>query len=393
MEFKFSKKEELWQWAVREFAEGDLAKQELMTLDYVPADLLKKMGELGFFSLKVPEEYGGKPGTWVMMGILAEEIAKTNIPIAYVTMVAYEVSLSLARYGTDEAKKEWLRGFVNGTRKGCISLNEPDSGVDVGAIRTEAIREQDSYFIKGEKSPVSFGTQADAALLFAKTVPERRAIGITAFLVPLNLSGITKSTIKNMGLFPIAPCSFTMDSVCIPAKYRIGDEGEGFSLLTNMGFSSDFHQIISGLISLGAAQTAMRLAITYSKQRVAFGRPIAQFEAISEKIAEDATLIEAARWLCYRTLALKDQGLSNAKEAAMCGWWCPKVAFQMIENALLIHGHTGYSDDLPLQQMLRDIVAFEMIAGTEQILKQIIAQKLIGSIAVPDNLSNQFSNY
>ena len=174
MEFKFSKKEELWQWAVKEFAEGELAKQELITLDYVPADVLKKMGELGFFSVKVPEEYGGNPGTWVMMGILAEEIAKTNIPIAYMIMVSYEVSLSLARHGTEEAKEEWLRGFVKGNKRGCISVTESDSGVNVGAIKTEAIREQDSYFIRGEKSPVSFGMQADVALLFAKTNPERR---------------------------------------------------------------------------------------------------------------------------------------------------------------------------------------------------------------------------
>jgi cyclohexanecarboxyl-CoA dehydrogenase len=183
-----------------------------------------------------------------------------------------------------------------------------------------------------------------------------------------------------------------MDSVCIPAKYRIGDESAGYHLITKMGISSDFHQIISGLISLGAAQTAMRLAIAYSKQRSAFGRPIAKFGAVSGKIAEDATLIEAGRWLCYRALSLKDQGQPNIKEAAMCGWWCPKLAFQVIENALLIHGHSGYSDDLPLQQMLRDIVAFEIIAGTEQILRQIIAQKLIGNIAVPDHLLNQFNN-
>jgi cyclohexanecarboxyl-CoA dehydrogenase len=383
MEFKFSKQEELWQWAVREFAEGEFAKPELMTLDYVPTDLLKKMGELGFFSMKVPKEYGGNSGTWVMIGILAEEIAKMNIPIACMTMVSYEVILSLARYGTEQAKKEWLQDLAKGSKRGCVSVTEADSGVDIGAIKTKAVSRQNSYFIKGEKSPISFGTQADVALLFAKTGPEKKTASITAFLVPLSLSGITKSSIKNMGLLPIAPCSFTMNNVRIPAKYRIGDEGKGSHLHTSMGFSSDFHQMISGLISLGAAQTAMRLAIAYSKQRVAFGHPIAQFEAISEKIAEDATLIEAARWLCYRALALKDQGLSNAKEAAMCGWWCPKVAFQAIEGALLVHGHTGYSDDLPLQQMLRDIVAFEMIAGTEQILKQIITQKVIGRIAIP----------
>jgi cyclohexanecarboxyl-CoA dehydrogenase len=377
---------------VREFAEGELAKQELTTLDYVSADLLKKMGDLGFFSMKVPKEYGGSPGTWVMFGILAEEIAKTNISFAYRTMVSYEVSLPLASYGTEEAKEAWLRDLVKGIKQGCISVNESDSGVDVGAIKTKAVREQDSYFIRGEKNPVSFGMQADVALLFAKAAPDKRITDLTAFLVPLGLSGITKSEIKNMGLFPSAPGSFTLDSVCIPAKYRIGDESSGYHLITKMGISSDFHQIISGLISLGAAQTAMRLAIAYSKQRIAFGRPIAKFGAISERIAEDATLIEAGRWLCYRALWLKDQGQPNIKEAAMCGWWCPKLAFQVIENALLIHGHSGYSDDLPLQQMLRDIIAFEMIAGTEQTLKQVIAQKVIGSIAVPEIMAD-YINY
>jgi cyclohexanecarboxyl-CoA dehydrogenase len=392
MEFKFSKQEELWQWAIREFAEGELSKQEFMTLDHMPADILKKMGELGFFSVKVPKEYGGNPGTWVMVAMLAEEIAKMNTSLAYRTLVSYEINLLLAEHGTDEAKEEWLRSLVNGSKQGCLSISEPDFGVDVGANKTEAIREEDSYFIRGEKSPVSFGMQADVALLFARTNSEKRTTGLTAFLVPLGLSGITRASIKNMGLFPAAACSFTMDHVCIPAKYRIGDEGEGFHLHTHMGFSSDFHHIMSGLISLGTAQAAMRLAIFYSKQRVAFGRPIAKFEAISEKIAEDATLIEAGRWLCYRALWLKDQGQPNAKEAAMCGWWCPKVAFQVIEHALLIHGHTGYSDDLPLQQMLRDIVAFEMIAGTEGILKQAIAQKVIGNIVVPDVMTDSIKD-
>jgi cyclohexanecarboxyl-CoA dehydrogenase len=392
MEFKFSKKEELLQWAVNDFAEKELIDKTLITLDHVPKDIIKKMGELGFFSLQVPKEYGGHSGTWVMLGILAEEIAKKNLPIAYMTMVSYEVILTLAKHGTEEAKKEWLQDLAKGIKRGCISLTEPDSGVDIGAIKTKAMSEQDSYFISGEKSPVSFGIQADMALLFAKTDPEKKTSSLTTFLIPLSLSGITKSTIKNMGLLPVAPCSFTMNKVRIPAKYRIGDEGEGFHLHTSMGFSSDFHQIISGLISLGTAQAAMRLAIAYSKQRVAFGSPIAKFEAISEKVAEDATLIEAARWLCYRALALKDQGLLNTKEAAMCGWWCPKVAFQTIENALLIHGHTGYSDDLPLQQMLRDIVAFEMISGTENILKLMVSHKTIGSVAVPDHLSDQFHN-
>ena len=135
---------------------------------------------------------------------------------------------------------------------------------------------------------------------------------------------------------------------------------------------SDLNRIIAGLISLGAAQTALRSATQYAKERVAFGRPIIKFEGLSGKLAEHATYIEAARWLCYRALSLKDRDEPHTKEAAMCGWWCPKIAYDAIQDSLLIHGHAGYSDDHPFQQMLRDIVGFEMISGAENMLKLMI---------------------
>jgi cyclohexanecarboxyl-CoA dehydrogenase len=196
-----------------------------------------------------------------------------------------------------------------------------------------------------------------------------------------------------MSLLLSTPASFTLKEVKVPVKYRIGDEGQGFQINTKLGFFSDFNQVISGLVSLGLAQTAISLAASYAKQRTAFGRPLAKFEAISGKIAEDATLIEAGRWLCYRALWLKDRGLPNAKEAAMCGWWCPKVASQVVGDALLIHGHAGYIVDHPFQQMLRDVIAFEIIAGSEQILKLIIAQRTIGKTAVPNALSGDIDYY
>jgi cyclohexanecarboxyl-CoA dehydrogenase len=387
MEFKFSKKEELIQWAVNDFAQRELTDKKLDSLDHVPKEIVKKMGDLGFLSMKIPEKHGGKPATWVMMGILTEEVAKVSAVIANLIMVSYEVSLSLASHGTEEAAEEWLSPLVKGEKLGCISVTEPGCGTDVNAIRTEAIRERDSYLIRGEKSPVSFGIQADVTLLFARTGIEPGTKGMTSFLLPLDLPGITKGPIANMGLSASAPSSLTMDKVRLPLKYRVGQEGEGLSINERMGLFSDLGRILSGLICLGLAQTALRSAVSYGKERVAFGRPIVKFEAISNKIAEDATFIEAGRWLCYRALSLKDQGLSNAKEAAMCGWWCPKVAFQVIENAILIHGHTGFSDDLPLQQMMRDAIAFEMISGTEQLTKLIIAQNIAGRSAVPDGLA------
>jgi cyclohexanecarboxyl-CoA dehydrogenase len=390
MEFKFSKKEELLQWAVNDFAQGELATNKLDTLDHVPEEIIRKIGEIGFFSMRIPEKYGGKPATWVMVGILAEEIAKANISIANLIMVSYAVSISLSTNGTEEAKEEWLSKLAKGDKLGCISLTEPDNGSDISSIQTKAIRKDDIYLLSGEKSMVSFGTQADVAILFARTSIEKESNGVTAFLVPLNLLGVTKLPIIGMGLLPSRPASFVLNGVSIAVDYRIGQEGEGPYINRNTGLFSDLNHILSGLVSLGLAQTAMKSAIAYGKRRVAFGRPIVQFEAVSEKIAEDATLIEAGRWLCYRALWLKDQNLPNTREAAMCGWWCPKVAFQVIEDALLIHGHSGYSDELPFQQMLRDITAFEMMTGTEEILKLTISQNLIGRVALPFNLTGNF---
>jgi cyclohexanecarboxyl-CoA dehydrogenase len=392
MDFRFSEEEELWRWAVRDYAERELAAQDLMTLDHLPRTILKKMGDLGFLSLRVPEEYGGNPASWVMTGILAEEIAKTSIAISYAIMISYEVIHPLANYGTAQAKDEWLPGLIKGEKLGCIALTEIEGGSDPNGTRTMARQIQENYLLKGEKRPVSFGGQADVVLLFAKPDPEVGKEALMAFLVPLGLPGITKSGIQTMGLFPSAPCSIAFEEVKVPARFRIGRVGEGFPIPMGMGLSSDFNQILSGLISLGAAQAAMRLAVSYSKERVAFGRPIGKFEAVSAKIAEDATLIEAAKWLCYRALALKDQGGSNRKEAAMCGWWCPRVACQAIQDSLLIHGHAGYCDDHPFQQMLRDIVGFEMISGTENILKLVIGHETIGPVAVPDSLLDQFNH-
>jgi len=389
MEFKFTKEEEDIGSAVRDFAQNELVEQKIDTMDHLPMDTIKRMGSLDFLGMMIPEEYGGVPANWVELGIVTEEIAKGSIAMAYLIMFTCGGGLLLATHGTEGAKKKWLPDLCQGSKMGCISVTEPDCGSDFAAIKTRAIRDGDCYLLSGEKSPVSFGTQADFVILFAKTDLEAGAKGITAFLIPLDLPGITKSSITNMGLIPTPSAHLMLDDVRIPIDYQIGKEGEGFDINASLGLSSDLFRILSGLIPLGLAQAALSLAITHAKNRVAFGRPIAQFQAISGKIAEDTTLIEMGRWLCYRALWLKDQGSTPTREAAMCSWWCPKSAYRIIEDALLIHGHAGYTDDYPLQQMLRDVVAFEIIGGTEEAMKLIIARRVIGRGAIPDSLVEQ----
>lgn len=385
MEFQFSEEEKLLQWAVNDFAQKELTEEELYTCTYVPQGIIEKMGSLGFLGLKVPEKYGGAAGTWVEVGILAEEIAKRNIAVAHLIARSYEITSILARYGTESVKTEWLAGVAKGRKVGCIATTEPGSGSDSAGIKASTSRDNDSYLVSGEKAPVSFGMQADFAIVFAKADRHAGWNGMSAFLVPLDLPGITKASIRNMGLHGSAVASVVFDQVRIPVEYRIGEEGEGLDINVRLGLYSSLSQILSGIISMGACQEALNLAVSYSKKRLAFGRPLAKFQAISGKIAEDVTLVEAGRWLCYRALWLKEQNLPHAKEAAMCRWWCPKLGYDVIKDALLIHGHTGYSDDLPLERMLRDITAFRIIGGSDQLMKLIIASKAIGRTAVPDD--------
>ena len=387
MEFKFTKEEEDIRRAANDFAKKALADKELEKMGHIPLNILTKMGDLGFLGLMVPEAYGGEPAGWVEVGIVAEEIAKGNIAMAYLIMLSCEVGSILVNHGSEKARKDWLQDLCSGKKLGCISVSEPICGSDLVAIKTRAIRDGDFYLLTGEKSPVSFGMNADFALVFANTDLDGGQNGITAFLVPLDSPGINRLCITNMGLFPSPSAEITLNEVKVPMLYRMGKEGEGFYINASLGLTSNFARVLSGLIPLGLAQHALNLAISYAKQRMAFGRPIAQFQAISGKIAENATLIEMGRWLCYRALWLKDQGLPHTKEAAMCSWWCPMSAYQVIEDALLIHGHSGYSDDHPFQQMLRDVIAFELVGGTKEMMKMIIAQKTIGNAVIPDMMA------
>jgi cyclohexanecarboxyl-CoA dehydrogenase len=381
----FSKDEELLQWAVKDFADREIVPKEIAQFDDSFKSTAQKLGELGFLGLTLPEEYGGDPASWVMLGILLEEIAKTNIAIAYYALINHEVAASIAKYGNDEAKQEWLGSLLSGKRIGCIAATEPGAGSDFAAIQTKASKEGDRYVIAGVKSPVSFGTEADVSLVFAKTCPGGKN-GISAVLVPLDLPGIERTHLSTVGLSASAPGSLAFNHTPVAVQGRLGEEGQGLMVCIDSALMGSVNQVGSALISLGAAQTAFKQAVRYAKDRCAFGRPIARFEAISNKLAEDATLIEAGRWLCYRALSLKDRGLPNAKEAAMCGWWGPKVSCQVIQNAILIHGHAGYCDDHPFERMLKDVLGFEMISGTEGILKLIIGGETIGPLAIPDTV-------
>ena len=378
----FTEAQEMFRREVRDFARRELAPgaKERAKVCGASRDILKKLGDMGILGTSFPEKYGGQGADWVSNGIAIEELSKVDF-FAGMTLVYSGVAYSCLKQGREEVREKWLPAIVKGEKAACFAVTEPDAGSDASAMQLTAIKDGDSYVLNGEKTSISFGMDADAAVLFAKTDPKEKAKGVSCFWVPLDLLGISKTAIPHTGWKPIHSASIIIDEARLPAEYLVGEEGKGFYIFAGGG--ADFLRPSLGLVCLGIAQAAMEETMAYVVQRTAFGQPIAKFEGVSFKIAEHATLIEAARLLCYQTLSLKDQGLPHTKESAMCKWWCPVVAFDAIHDCLLLHGHLGYSEDYPLEQRLRDVLGFEFADGTAQIMKIIIARELMGDVAKP----------
>lgn len=379
--FSLSEEQEMLRKAAEEFCQKELAPgaKERSKLNHYPKEIIKKIAEMGYFGIQAPEKYGGNPLSWVSTGLVIEEFARFDIAAAVLLHHAV-AGIQLVMMGSEELKAEWLPSLAGGEKICAFLITEPECGSDAAAITTRAVRDGDTYIINGEKTSITYGTQADLGILVAKTDPAKGAKGVSAFVITPHLPGIEVSAFQDMGWKPMERCSFFFDNVRIPAKNRIGAEGEGFTTVMQ-GF--DFLRVLLSLEVLGMASTALDMAMDYAKQRTAFGRPIAKFEGVSFKIAEAATYLDAARMLCYRALWLRDQGKPHTKESAMCKWFCPQVAVEIIRDSLLIHGHIGYSQDYPIEQYLRDAIGFQLADGSADIMKLIIARELLGRESLP----------
>ena len=380
--FAFSESDKMLREQARSFAKKELAAgaKERSKQSIVPPEIMKKVAAMGYTGLCVPEKYGGQEVSAISRGIVIEEISKVDFNIGVLTSHCQIISAMILR-GSEELAAEWVPHIISTDKIGSIAITEPDCGNDIGAIKTRAVRDGDNYIINGEKTSISRGSHADICLVFAKTDPTAGTKGLTQFLVPLDLPGISREPLIDMGTKLFARASINFDNVRIPEINRLGEEGQGFA--RQFLGSINIDRAIVGLQVLGAAQASLDEAIAFSKQRVAFGYPIAKYEGVSFKIAEAATLLEAARWLCYYTLWLGDQGLSAYKQGAMCKWWCPHIAVDIIHNCMLIHGQVAYTEELPIEQRLRDVIGTEFGDGTAEIMKINIARQIIGQEAIP----------
>lgn len=343
-------------------------------------DVLREMGSLGLIAPELPEELGGLGAGSIYSGVIIEEIARADFNMGYINILASLNGQILARFGNGEIKRDWLPKLTAGELMVAIALTEPRGGSDAANLGLKMERVGDHYVLNGEKTSISAADQAKGAVVFARSgQPEDRARGISAIFVPMDTPGISTTRFSDLGQHAIGRGSIFFDNVRVPAANLLGEEGKGF-VQVMQGF--DFSRSLIGLQCLGTARQSLDEAWAYIGERHAFGKPLAAFQGITHQLADFDTKVEAARLMCLNALWLKDTGRPHVAEAAMAKWWPPLLAYEAIHACLLIHGHAAYSDELPFEQRLRDVLGLQIGDGTAHIMKNIIARERAGRAAV-----------
>jgi cyclohexanecarboxyl-CoA dehydrogenase len=382
MDYALSEQQQAFQETAARFAREKLAPhyQRRATEDRIDRAILKEMGALGLIGADLPEQYGGLGESSVTTGIIIEQIAYADFNISYVPLLASLMGSMIAQHASPDIAQEWLPKVTGGEAIVGLGLTEPRGGSDAANVILRAEKSGNGYRLNGEKTSISFSDQCEAAVIFARTgKAEDGARGVSAFFVDLHQNGVTRTHFDDIGTKPVGRGSIFLDDVFVPAECLMAEENKGFSKIMS-GF--DYSRALIGLECVGPAQASVDEAWRYAGERTAFERPIAQFQGVSFPLAEAETQLTMMRQLCYYTLSLRDRRLPHTAEAAMCKWYVPKVACEIIHQCLLTHGHYGYTTDLPFHQRYLDVMGLQIGDGTAQIQKLVIAREKVGRIAV-----------
>jgi len=382
MDFAFSDEQREYRDRAREVATKRLLPeyQARERAGRIDPELRRELGSQGLIAPEIPVEYGGRGLDRVTSGVVTEEIGRGDINVAYLQVVGSLVGQILAGNAVPEVAQQWVPKICSGEEIVGIGLTEPHAGSDAGMPRLTAVRDGSDWVLNGVKS-LSFGNDAAAVVVFARTGPsEKRGKDISAFLVPLDLPGVTREPYSDMGTTAVGRGAAHLDGVRIPADHLLGEEGRGFTQVMQ-GF--DFSRALIGLQCIGCAQQTVDETWEYVSTRKAFDQPLSKNQGVAFPLAEAETLLTAARLLCYQTLWLKDAGLPHTSQAAMSKWWAPKTAYDVINSCLLLHGQYGYRTELPIEQRLRDVLGLQIGDGTAQIMKLVIARQRLGRELAP----------
>jgi len=378
MDFKFSKSEEMIQKAAREFAEKEVAPlaEEIDINGRYPHETFNKMVKCGFTGIGVPVEYGGSGGDDITKIIVVSELAKKCGATSAILSIHAVFVQTILKFGTEEQKKKYLPLVTSGGMKTAFALTEPNAGSDAAGVKTTAMSDGDEYVINGTKCFITGGSVADYVVLFALTDPSKGVKGLSAIIVPKGTKGFSVGKIENkMGIRASETAELIFDNCRVPKENLVGKEGQGFKMAM---IGLDGARIGVAAQALGLAEGALEESVSYMKERVQFGKPIAALQGLQWYISDMATKIECARWMIYRAAYLKISGQPFTKEAAMAKLNASETASFVTNLALQIHGGYGYMKDYPLERMVRDAKITEIYEGTSEIHKVVISRAVLG---------------
>ncbi|MBK3532424.1 acyl-CoA dehydrogenase family protein [Streptomyces rubiginosohelvolus] len=371
------------QEAVRKLAEDFVAREVTPHVvawdraENVDRSIVKKLGGLGFLGLTVPEEYGGSGGDHLSYCLVTEELGRGDSSVRGIVSVSLGlVAKTIASWGSEEQKRQWLPLLTSGEAIGCFGLTEPGTGSDAGNLATRAVRDGGDYVVSGTKTFITNGTWADVVLLFARTNDSPGHRGVSAFLVPADTPGLTRRTIHGkLGLRGQATAELVLEDVRIPASCLLGPEGKGFSIAMS-ALAKGRMSVAAGCV--GIAQAALDAAVRYAREREQFGKVIARHQLVQELLSDIAVDVDAARLLTWRVADLIDRGQDFATAASKAKLYASEAAVRCANNALQVFGGYGYIDEYPVGKLLRDARVMTLYEGTSQIQKLIIGRALTG---------------
>jgi butyryl-CoA dehydrogenase len=374
MEIELNEEQKLLRETVRRFAEEVVAPRakEIDETGEFPRDFYDRAGALGLAGITVPEEYGGAAMDTVSYCLVIEEVSRFCATSGVILSVNNSLVCDpLLKFGSEEQKREFLAPLAAGEKLGCFALTEPGAGSDAASLRSTARRDGDDYVLNGNKVFITNGTHADTALVFASVDLTKRHKGITAFIAPADTPGYSHGTHEfKLGVNASGTTELAFTDMRIPARQRLGEEGEGFKIAMS---TLDGGRIGIAAQAIGIAQGAFEEALAYSQQREQFGQHLADFQAIQFYLADMATEIDAARLLAWRAAWMKDQKKRFTLEAAHAKLFASEMAQRVTNKALQIHGGYGYTKEYNVERYFRDARITEIYEGTSEIQKMVIA--------------------
>jgi alkylation response protein AidB-like acyl-CoA dehydrogenase len=381
VDFTLAPEQELIRSSAREFCDRELAPfaRDWDRAEELPRSIMAALAGVGFLGASLPEEFGGMGLDAISYCLVCEELGRADSNVRGIVSVSNGLfGKTVAKWGTEEQKREWLAPLCAGEALGCYALTEPGSGSDPASLVTRAERDGSDWVISGSKIFITLGTWADVAIVFARSGGEG-ARGITAFLVPTASAGFESRKVEGkLGLRAQDTAELFLDGVRVPDSARLGGEGEGFKVAMS---ALDAGRISLAAGCVGIAQGCLDASVAYAKERRQFGRAIASFQLVQELLADMAVETEAARLLTWRAAALADAGARHTVESSAAKLYASEVAVRAANAAVQVHGGYGYVDEYPVGKYLRDARVTTLYEGTSQVQKLILGRALTGESA------------